>query len=205
MGDIKSAREIALEKIEKIGEATEEERLKWKYGPKGEELAASYLKDNINLNAEFDKHPGNARRFLVEGAQEVFVRNINLPTSDAAKRSTKRAIEGLKLIKNDKVALENVFSKIRNVFDHYTGQGQQQKEQAYDQLKVDFEAKIRQAVQQQLGTMGTAKIDVERQPQFQQEWHRVQNQKPPLCIEPPISGAVLRENPVPRSRILPVW
>ena len=33
MADIKSAREIAMEKIEKLGEATEEERLKWKYVP----------------------------------------------------------------------------------------------------------------------------------------------------------------------------
>ncbi len=39
MGDIKSAREIAMEKVEKLGEATEEERLKWKHIPKGEELA----------------------------------------------------------------------------------------------------------------------------------------------------------------------
>ena len=32
---IKSAREIALEKIEKLGQATEEERLSWKYLPIG--------------------------------------------------------------------------------------------------------------------------------------------------------------------------
>ena len=33
MGDIKSAREIAMEKIEKLGEPTEEERLQWRYIP----------------------------------------------------------------------------------------------------------------------------------------------------------------------------
>ncbi len=33
MGEIKSAAEIAREKLEKIGEPTEAERLKWKYGP----------------------------------------------------------------------------------------------------------------------------------------------------------------------------
>ena len=44
MGEIKSALEIAMEKIEKLGEPTEEERLKWKYVPQGEELAARYLK-----------------------------------------------------------------------------------------------------------------------------------------------------------------
>ena len=35
MGDIKSAFELAMEKIEKIGEVTEEERLRWKYVPEG--------------------------------------------------------------------------------------------------------------------------------------------------------------------------
>ena len=33
MGDIKSAREIALEKVEKLEKATDEERLGWKYLP----------------------------------------------------------------------------------------------------------------------------------------------------------------------------
>ena len=42
MGEIKSAAEIAREKIEKLGEATDEERLTWKYGPEGDKLAARY-------------------------------------------------------------------------------------------------------------------------------------------------------------------
>jgi hypothetical protein len=36
MSDIKSAREIAMEKAASIGEATAEERLEWKYLPEGE-------------------------------------------------------------------------------------------------------------------------------------------------------------------------
>ncbi|MFC1930749.1 hypothetical protein ACFLXJ_00875 [Chloroflexota bacterium] len=47
--EIKSALEIALEKIEELGELTEEERLQWKYVPEGEKLAARYLKQNLNL------------------------------------------------------------------------------------------------------------------------------------------------------------
>ena len=35
MGDIKSAWEIAQAKLENIGEATTEERLRWKYQTKG--------------------------------------------------------------------------------------------------------------------------------------------------------------------------
>jgi hypothetical protein len=46
MDDIKSAREIAMEKVEKLSEATDEERLEWKYVPEGEKLAAKYLKQD---------------------------------------------------------------------------------------------------------------------------------------------------------------
>ena len=50
--NIRSAREIALEKAEQIGEATDEERLQWKYVPQGEELAARYLREDSNLVVE---------------------------------------------------------------------------------------------------------------------------------------------------------
>jgi hypothetical protein len=36
MSDIKSAFEIAMEKINRLSEPTEEERLQWKYLPEGE-------------------------------------------------------------------------------------------------------------------------------------------------------------------------
>ena len=47
--EIKSALQIAMEKVAKLGEATEEERLRWKHVPDGEKLAARYLKQNLNL------------------------------------------------------------------------------------------------------------------------------------------------------------
>ena len=46
MVEIKSTREIALEKIASLGEATQEEQLRWKYIPEGEKLAVKYLDEN---------------------------------------------------------------------------------------------------------------------------------------------------------------
>ena len=176
MGDIKSAHEIAMEKIEKLGEATDEERLKWKYVPEGEKLAARYLQQDCNLAAELSQYEETARRYVIEGAGDILVRNINLPGNDLAKRNNKRAMDGLKSLKNDKVAVENVYSKLRRVFNHYTEQGEQQGKQAYESLKAEFEAKMQQAVQQQLGTAMKVRIDVEKQPQFQEEWRKLQAQ-----------------------------
>ena len=67
MGDIKSAREIAMEKVEKLGELTEEERLRWKYVPQGEELGAKYLKGDCNLVAELGKYQGNVKKYVAAG------------------------------------------------------------------------------------------------------------------------------------------
>ena len=176
MSDIKSALEIAMEKVEKLGEATEEERLKWKHAPQGEELAAKYLKEDCNLVAELGQYPENVRKYVMEGASDILIRNINLPGNDKDQRNNKRAMDGLKTLKSDKVAVENVYSKIRRVFDHYVEQGEQQRKQAYESLKAEFAARIQQAMQQQLGSAVKANIDVERQPQFQEEWQKLQTQ-----------------------------
>jgi len=176
MGDIKSAVEIAREKVERLGTATDEERLKWKYVPEGEKLAARYLKQNLNLVAELGNYDEKVLRYIKEGASEILIRNINLPKNDLARRTNKKAMDGLKTLKSDKISVENIFSQMRNIFKHYTEQGEQQRKQAYDRLKVEFEAKVKQAMQQQLGSVIGVKIDVERQPQFQEEWRRLQIQ-----------------------------
>ena len=176
MSDIKSALEIAMENLEKLGEATEEERLKWKYIPEGEQLAVKYLKENCNLVADLSQYQGDVKKYIIEGVAEVLIRNINLPMDDVAKRDTKKVMDGLKTMKSDKVSVENIYSKIRYLFKHYEEQGEQQREQAYQSLKVDFEANVQQAMQQQLGSLMGARIDVEKQPQFQQEWRKIQTQ-----------------------------
>ena len=178
MGEIKSAAEIAREKIAKLGEATEEERLKWKYGSEGDKLAARYLKEtNFNLISQLEKYEDKARKMVTGGINDILMRNISLPRNEAARKTNKKAMEGLKALKNDKVAVENVFSKIRQVLDHYVENGEKQRKQAYDNLKKEFEAKIQQAIRQQTGVNSARiNIDVEKQPQFLEEWQRLQSQ-----------------------------
>jgi len=176
MGDIKSAREIAMEKLEKLGEATDEERLRWKYVPEGESLAGRYTKEGGSLAVELERYEEGARKYVVAGAVDILIRNINLPKSDLAKKNNKRAMDGIKTLKNDKVSVENVYSKIRRIFNHYGQEGEQQKRQAYQVLKTDFEAKVQEAIAQQLGPLTGRRVDVEKQPQFQEEWRRVQAQ-----------------------------
>jgi len=176
MGDIKSAREIAMEKLEKLDEATDEERLKWKYVPEGERLAVRFIKQDCNLVGELSQYEENVRKYIIAGAEDILIRNIDLPNNDLAKRNNRRVMDGLKTLKSDKVGVENVYSKMRHVFNHYVEQGEQQRKQAYESLKTEFEAKVQQAVQQQLGPLMGIKVDVEKQPQFQEEWRKILTQ-----------------------------
>jgi hypothetical protein len=177
MGEIKSAAEIAREKLEKIGAPTEAERLKWKYAPEGERLAARYLKeDNINLDTELKKYDDKARPVVAASINDILLRNIGLPRNDVARKTNKKAMDGLKALKNDKVAVENVFSRLRHVLDHYVQEGAKQKKQAYEALKAEFEARVQQAIRQKTGVNANIKVDVEKQPQFLDEWQQVQAQ-----------------------------
>ncbi len=176
MGDIKSALEIAMEKVKKLGKATDEERLRWKYIPEGERLAARYLRQDCNLVVELDQYEEKVKRYIIEGAADILVRTINLPRDDLARRNNRRAMDGIKILNSDKASVENVYSKIRSIFNHYAEQGEQQRKQAYESLKTEFEAKMRQLIQQQLGSVVGIKVDVERQPQFREEWRKLQTQ-----------------------------
>ena len=174
MGEIKSAAEIAREKIARLGEVTEEEKLKWKYLPEGEKLAARYLNKEFNLGAEIDKFDDKAKLLVVGSVMDILLRNIGLPRNESSRKTNKRAMEGIKAIKTDKVAVENVFSKIRHIMDHYGEQGEQQKKEAYESLKNDFEEKLQEAIRQRTGVNGRMNIDIEKQPQFLEEWQRLQ-------------------------------
>jgi len=173
MDEMKSAFERAMEKAESLGKASDEDLTKWKYIPEGEKLAARYLKEEYDISTELGKYDEKVRKYVAEGAQGVFIRNMDLPRNDTAKKRNKKVMEAIKELKRDKVGIENVYTKMRRVFNHYEKEGEQQRRQTYETVKRDFEAKLMQAAQQQRGAPPPPKINVESHPQFQQEWRRI--------------------------------
>jgi hypothetical protein len=173
MDEMKSAYERAMERAEGLGKASEEDLTKWKYLPEGAKLAAKYLRDEFDLATEIGKYEEKVRQHVVQGAQEAFLRNIDLPKNDLAKKKSKKVMEAIKELKHDKVGIENVYTKLRRVFSHYEKEGEQQRRQTYEAVKRDFEGKLMQASQQQPGAAPPPKVNVDSHPQFQQEWRRV--------------------------------
>lgn len=176
MDEMKSAFEKAMERAESLGKASEEDLKKWEYVPEGERLAAEYLRDECDLVVELGKYDDEVRKHISTGAQGVLIGNIDLPRNDVAKKNNKKAMEAIKELKRDKVSVENVYTKMRRIFNHYEQEGEQQRRQAYEEIKKDVEAKMRQAIQQELGPSASTKVNVEAQPQFQQEWRRALSQ-----------------------------
>lgn len=176
MDRIPSALERALERVEKLGKASAEDLQRSKLREEGQRLAAQYLNGEANLRGELSKHEdGPERSGLVEGIEEVLIRNLALPTTDAAKDRNRLAMDGLKLTKKDAGAVENVFSKMRQIFNHYTGQGEMQRKEAYENLKRDMQMRLSQVARQQ----GMPPIDMqhmENHPQFQMEWRKAKAQ-----------------------------
>lgn len=176
MDRIPSALERALERVEKLGKASAEDLQRSKFKEEGQKLAAQYLNGDASLRPELAKYDeGPERSGLVEGIEEVLVRNLELPTTDAAKDRNRLAMDGLKLTKKDPGAVENIFSKMRQIFNHYTGQGEMQRKEAYENLKREMQMRLSQVARQQ----GMPPIDIqhmESHPQFQMEWRKAKAQ-----------------------------
>lgn len=173
MSEIKSALDRAMERAEALGKASEEDLCKWKYVPEGESLAARYLKGEVNLIAELSKYDASARRYVIEGARAILLRGIDLPRNDYAKSINRKAMEGIKALKKDNVRVENVYTKMRRIFNHYEKEGEEQRRRAHENLKIDFEQRMQRTLQQQTGTLGGMRVNVEGEPQFREEWRKL--------------------------------
>ncbi|MBM3143067.1 MAG: hypothetical protein FJ005_08550 [Chloroflexi bacterium] len=175
MSEMKSAWEKAMEKVEKLGKLSEEELKQLEHQPAGNKLAAKYLQEtDYNLDAELTKYKGTGvRKYVLQGAQEIFLRNILLPKDEHDMQATRRAMTGLRLLKENKNLVDTILDRITNLLNYY-GQARQQ---TYLQFKKDFEAKLQEtnkALQQQMGVK--VRIESERHPQFLEEWRRINSQ-----------------------------
>ena len=168
---IKSAYELAMEKIEKMGEATDDERLRWKLVPEGEELGVKFFEGKTDLAAEFARYRKEERGYVAEGVQKVLLSRINLPKTDSATQDSEKALEGFAAIKKDGEGLHEVIDRIGSLFNHYLVHGEQQREQAHQSLKAEFKRRLQQSAREMGASVGD--IDPETLPQFREEKRRM--------------------------------
>ena len=175
MGEMKSAWEKAMEKAEKLGKPSDEELKQLEHVPAGNRLAARFIKEEgFDLDSELTKYKGTGiRKYILQGVEEIFLRNINLPRDEHSKQATARATAGIRLLKENKSQLETILERVTNVLNYY----EQALQQTYMQFKQNFESKlpeISQALQQRRGP--GVSVEAELQQQFQEEWHKISSQ-----------------------------
>ena len=172
MGEIKTAWEKAMEKVEKMGKATDEELRRMEHIPAGNAIAAKFInEDNYDFETQLTKYKGSGiRQYVIEGAMEVFLRNITLPHDEREKIRTEKSLVGIKILKENKKQIDGIIDHIKNIISYY----EQARQHSFGQFKKDFEAKIREAgsmLQKMPGN--AANLEAQIQQQFQDEWRRV--------------------------------
>lgn len=172
---IKSAYERALERAENI-KISEDKLQELEYMPQGAKLAGTFLKEEkFDLAKSLASFSGQEwEKFVRKGAESSLLSNIVLPRNPRNKTAAKRAMEGLMALKRDKSKLGQVLGKMESLLAYY----ERTRQQAYDNLKKEFEAALRQAMQQQqLGPrQSNTRVDAELQTEFQRRWQEVSSQ-----------------------------
>jgi hypothetical protein len=173
LADIKSALELALEKAEQYGRASKEEMELAQHQEQGRRLAVQFLRGEGDLAADLQALPPLTRPAARLAIKEVFLRNLGLPRENAADPRQDRALEGLLLAADDRQAMAQLQTEMEQVlqqFLHFRANAMQQLKARFaagvGQMQQAMEAKYRQPVN----------VDVERLPQFQEEWLRFKGQ-----------------------------
>lgn len=172
MDKIKSAYEMAMERFQQREEVPRAEIDRLEHLPIGRSLAVDYLREsNYDLVAAIDKQSADKKKYIIEGAQEIFLNSIILPVDERAMETNKKAMAGLLLIKEDKQAVTEIFGQLEYLFDYYT----QTLAQAYQQFREDYSAKISAAAQSAgLPAEEMQNIDPEKYQGFREEWSKWQ-------------------------------
>ncbi|HIE33087.1 MAG TPA: hypothetical protein EYP81_03455 [Thermodesulfobacteriaceae bacterium] len=178
MGEIKSALEIALEKAEKIGRASREELKLEELKEKGQRLAAKFLssEEEIDLAAEIARLNPSEKGPFIKGVIFTLLRNVNLPRDEYALEGAKKALLGLEIVFSSFPEVKQLTQEIERLLSQYL----QHRKALYEQLKQQFESQlagVEEALRNQMGIQ--VQVDVEMQPQFQEEWRKVRDQLDP--------------------------
>ena len=173
MAEIKSALELALEKAEHYGRASKEEMELARYQDQGRRLAVQFLKGEGDLEADLKSLPPQTQPGARLAIKEVFLRNLGLPRENAVDPRQDRAMEGLLLAADNRQAMANLQTELEQVLQQYL----HFRSNALQQLKSRFAAgmgQMQKAMEAQ--NRQPMNLDMERLPQFQEEWLRFKGQ-----------------------------
>jgi hypothetical protein len=173
LAEIKSALELALEKAEQYGRASKEEIELAQHQEQGRRLAVQYLKGEGDLASDLKGLPPQTQPAARLAVKEVFLRNLGLPRENAVDSRQDRAMEGLLLAADNRQAMAHLQTEMEQILQQYL----HFRSNALQQLKARFAqgmGQMQKAMEAQ--NRQPMNLDVERLPQFQEEWLRFKGQ-----------------------------
>ncbi|MCL2474897.1 MAG: hypothetical protein FWF37_02010 [Chloroflexi bacterium] len=181
MGELKSARELAMERIAKMTadrEADPSAKLRWEYEPKGQEIAGKYMEDNkVNIEESLiaiDNAEG--REVVKKAVQTVLLENVILCDTLHEKRRVERALGGLREIKEDKASFDEIVQDLMMIYQHNSTEGQQQRKQVKESLTRSYMQHIQQMGAAEGVNYDMSNVNPEEIPEFQQQLRHFINQ-----------------------------
>lgn len=143
---------LARERLARIGELTEEEKVKMKYASQLADLLARYFTNELNADdlwKELQEHKSAGREFMLRDAQLKLLETISLPSYNTDFDKLCRGILAVEALKDggDISGLEHELKSVENLRHQY----RQEKDKAYDRIKADVEKQVRLAARQLAG------------------------------------------------------
>jgi len=171
MSKIKSSKEILMEKLSKM-EIKREEVERQRFIDIGRRLAGNYLMDErFDLISSLKEYKGEKEeRYVREGLQSVLIHNLALPRNEEVEKNTRRAMEGISRLKEDKKGVAKIFNRLEEQFSYY----KDEREMNYRVLKERFRIRLEESkkvIEEQLGLK--VELEIDSQPEFQNEWKEV--------------------------------
>jgi len=166
MAEIKSTMEKVMERLAAMDSAAApDELLADEKKKEGMRTAAAFLRnEDVSLTGVLADQSESAKKYLVAGQVEAFLRNILLPREEEQQTMAERAMLGLLTVGHADEELVPVFGELKSVLDRYLEHRNQIRQQLLDHFSKQIE---------QLQASGQGKsMRPEQHPKFQEEWHR---------------------------------
>ena len=114
--EIKSAREIAMEKISRAGGGNATGQAQVEICPRGRAGGAEILQRRPGHCCRSLQLYPEAQAFVRAGAEEVLLSNIQLPINESVQNRNKKAMDGILSVKKDKNGATKLLNQMKQIW-----------------------------------------------------------------------------------------
>lgn len=140
---------LARKRLEKLGELSEEEKLKIKFSEKLSSLLSEYFTGRVNLEELWGRMRAfkeEGKGFLIKEAQKKLLEAIRMEDSDPDLRRKREALLALETLKEE--SRHNELEPNLNQLDRLRKSYKEEKEKFFESLKRKMQSKVELAAQQ---------------------------------------------------------